>query len=157
MTLAWQIILAALAGLVIGALLGLLVWRLWMARQQRDERLKQQVAVLDSLEVLCMALAQKQVEPSEAAIRISALLDTLPDTISPKVDLSDFHQFAQTCQQFDRGENRQALTARMRHQQDSYRWQLEEEYKERLEASAQRLETVLPAWRSGLGASASFK
>ena len=151
MTLVWQITLAAITGLVIGALLGLLVWRIWMSRKQREEVLKQQVAVLDSLEVLCMAMAQKQVELSEAAIRISALLDTLPESISPKVDVSDFHQFAQTCQQFDRGDRRHSLTPRVRHQQDSYRWQLEEEYKERLEACAQRLETVLPTWRSGLG------
>ncbi|MZR61857.1 DUF2489 domain-containing protein [Alcanivorax sp. DP30] len=157
MTLAWQIVIAAVTGLVIGTVLGLMVWRLWMARKQREEVLSQQVAVLDSLEVLCMALAQKQVELSEAAIRISALLDTLPDSISPKVDLSDFHQFAQTCQQFDRGNARKALTPRMRHQQDSYRWQLEEEYQGRLEACAQRLETVLPAWRSGLGATDSFR
>lgn len=155
MSLAWQIVLAALIGLVIGALLGLVVWRVWLARQQRQAERKQQLAVLDSLEVLCMALAQDQVELSEAAIRISALLDTLPESIAPKVDLADFHQFAETCQQFDRGESRQALTPRMRHQQDSYRWQLEEEYKERLEACAQRLETVLPAWRSGLGVSSS--
>ncbi len=81
MSLAWQILLAALIGLVIGTVLGLLLWRLWLARQQRRETIKQQGAVLDSLEVLCMAVAQKQVELSEAAIRISALLDTLPETI----------------------------------------------------------------------------
>lgn len=155
MSLAWQIILAALAGLVIGTLLGLLAWRIWLRRTEREARRKQQMSVLDSLEVLCMAMAQNQVELSEAAIRVSALLDTLPDSITPKVDLSDFHQFAETCQQFDRGETRKALTPRMRHQQDSYRWQLEAEYRDRLDACAQRLETVLPAWRSGLGLSSS--
>ncbi len=157
MSLAWQILLAALIGLVIGTVLGLLLWRLWLARQQRRETIKQQGAVLDSLEVLCMAVAQKQVELSEAAIRISALLDTLPETITPKVDLSDLHQFAETCQQFDRGEARKGLTPRRRHQQDSYRWQLEKDYEERLDACAKRLETVLPAWRSGLGLSSASR
>ncbi len=153
MSLVWQIIIAALIGLAIGGGLGVLVWRFWFLRQQRREQRTQQAAVLDSLEVLCMALDQKQVELSEAAIRISALLDTLPESISPKVDLADFHQFAQTCQQFDRGDARKALTPRMRHQQDSYRWRLEADYQERLEACTQRLVTVLPAWRSGLGVS----
>ncbi|MCK0152584.1 DUF2489 domain-containing protein [Alcanivorax sp. S6407] len=157
MSFAWQIILAALIGLIIGTLLGLLVWRLWLRRQQRRALQAQQGAVLDSLEVLCMAMAQQQIELSEASIRISALLDTLPDTISPKVDLSDFHQFAQTCQQFDRGDSRKVLSPRQRHQQDSYRWQLEADHKERLEACAQRLVTVLPTWRSGLGVSSSVK
>ncbi|MQX54079.1 DUF2489 domain-containing protein [Alcanivorax sediminis] len=157
MSLVWQIILAALIGLVIGTVMGLLAWRLWLARKQREEAKRQQLAVLDSLGVLCMAMVQQQIELSEASIRISALLDTLPDTISPKVDLSDFHQFAETCRQFDRGDSRQALTPRVRHQQDSYRWQLEEDYKERLEACAQRLETVLPAWRAGLGVSSSLR
>ncbi|WP_035230953.1 DUF2489 domain-containing protein [Alcanivorax nanhaiticus] len=157
MSLAWQIVLAALLGLIIGTVLGLILWRLWTARRQQQAIRQQHAGVLDSLEVLTLAMAQQQVELSEAAIRISALLDTLPESISPKVDLSDFHQFAETCRQFDRGEARAALTPRVRHQQDSYRWQLEAEYKERLESCAQRLETVLPAWRSGLRLSSSLK
>lgn len=155
MTLAWQILLAALLGLIIGSAMGLGVWRFLLVRQKQRALRKQQLAVLESLEVLCMAMAQEQIELSEASIRISALLDTLPESIAPKVDLSDFHQFAEVCRQFDRGEARQALTPRVRHQQDSYRWQLEEEYKDRLSACTQRLETVLPAWRAGLAGASS--
>ncbi len=54
------------------------------------------------------------------------LLDCLPDSIEPKVDLAAIHQFAETCQQFDRGEQRQELTPRARFQQDSRRWQSRE-------------------------------
>ena len=153
MAFVWQVLCAALAGLVIGSLLGLVGWRWWLARRHKTEQRVQQSGVLDSLEVLCKALEQQQVEVSEAAIRISALLDTLPASISPKVDLSDIHQFAQTCQQFDRGQARHNLTPKARHEQDKYRWQLDEENRERIRAAAQRLVTVLPDWRSGLGIS----
>ncbi|MEE2869828.1 MAG: DUF2489 domain-containing protein [Pseudomonadota bacterium] len=157
MAFAWQVLCAALAGLVIGSLLGLVGWRWWLARRHKTEQRVQQSGVLDSLEVLCKALEQQQVEVSEAAIRVSALLDTLPASISPKVDLSDIHQFAQTCQQFDRGEARHNLTPKARHEQDKYRWQLDEENRERIRAAAQRLVTVLPDWRSGLGISSPDK
>ncbi|MCG8393250.1 MAG: DUF2489 domain-containing protein [Pseudomonadales bacterium] len=153
MALAWQVVLAAITGLLIGTVLGLLLWRLWLGRQRKQELQKQQVAILDSLEVLCMAVEQEQVELSEAAIRMSVLLDSLPDVIAPKVDVSVIHQFAETCQQFDRGEERKGLTPRARHQQDSYRWQLEEEQKVVITEAAQRLGGVLPAWRASLNLS----
>lgn len=151
MAQAGQLILAALIGLLIGAALGLGLWRLWLARRQARETRAQQVHIIESLEVLCRAVEQKQVELSEASIRISALLDCLPDSIEPKVDLAAIHQFAETCRQFDRGEQRQELTPRARFQQDSRRWQMEEDQNEVINQATRRLAKVLPAWRSGLG------
>ncbi len=148
---AGQILLAALIGLLIGAVLGLLAWRLWARRQQAQQARAQQSQILDSLDVLCRAVAQKQVELSEASIRISALLDCLPDSIEPKVDLAAIHQFAQTCQQFDRGDQRRELTPRARFQQDSRRWQLEEDQSDVVNQATRRLAEVLPSWRQGLG------
>ena len=148
---AGQLILAALIGLFIGAVLGLVLWRIWLARREARETRAQQVHILDSLEVLCRAVDQKQVELSEASIRISALLDCLPESIEPKVDLAAIHQFAETCRQFDRGEQRQELTPRARFQQDSHRWQLEEDQDEVVNQATRRLAKVLPTWRIGLG------
>ncbi len=48
------------------------------------------------------------------------MLDSLPADISPKVDVAAVHQFAETCQQFDRGEVRQGLTARARYHHAYY-------------------------------------
>ena len=148
---AGQIMLAAIVGLLIGAALGLLIWRFWASRREKQALRSRNLQILDSLEVLCRAVEQKQVELSEAAIRISALLDCLPDTIEPKVDLAAIHQFAETCEQFDRGENRQGLTPRARFQQDSRRQQMEADQDEVVNQAAQRLAEVLPAWRSALG------
>lgn len=152
----WQIVLAALIGLLIGTGLGLLLWQGWMRRQRQQLQRQRQGQVIDSLEVLCLAVEQQQVELSEAAIRLSALLDTLPASIEPKVDVAVIHQFAETCQRFDRGEQRQRLTPRARHQQDSQRRQLEQDQQVVLQAATQRLVTVLPSWRSGLGLAASL-
>ncbi|MBU85467.1 DUF2489 domain-containing protein [Alcanivorax sp.] len=151
MSQAGQIMLAAVIGLLIGAALGLMIWRYWLAHREKQAARAQQVQILDSLDVLCRAVEQKQVELSEASIRISALLDCLPDSVEPKVDLASIHQFAETCQQFDRGEQRQGLTARARLEQDSHRWQLEEEQSEVLNQATRRLAKVLPTWRNGLG------
>ena len=157
MAMAGQVVLAIVIGLLIGAVLGLLVWKVWMARHRKALILGEEgrsaakyTQILDSLEVLCRAIDQKQVELSEAAIRISALLDSLPADIAPKVDVAAIHPFAETCQQFDRGENRDGLTARARHNQDNYRWQLEEEQAAVVGDAVQRLVTVLPSWRSVL-------
>lgn len=157
MAMAGQVVLAIVIGLMIGSALGLLIWKAWMVRHRKALKLAEQdrsaaqyTQILDSLEVLCRAINQKQVELSEAAIRISALLDSLPADISPKVDVAAIHQFAQTCQQFDRGESRKSLTARARRSQDSYRWQLEDEQTEVVGVAVQRLVTVLPSWRTVL-------
>ena len=157
MAMAGQVVLAIVIGLLIGSVLGLLIWKGWMVRHRKalmlaeqDRNAAQYTQILDSLEVLCRAIDQKQVELSEAAIRISALLDSLPADISPKVDVAAVHQFAETCQQFDRGEVRQGLTARARYNQDNYRWQLVEEQAAVVGEAVQRLVTVLPSWRSVL-------
>ncbi len=157
MAIAGQVVLAIVIGLLIGSVLGLLIWKAWMFRHRKALRLAEQersvaqyTHILDSLEVLCRAVEQKQVELSEAAIRISALLDSLPADISPKVDVAAIHQFAETCQQFDRGEGRKGLTSRARHSQDNYRWQLEDEQAFVVGEAVQRLVTVLPSWRSVL-------
>ena len=151
MAQAGHLLLAGLIGVLIGAGVGLVLWRFWLARREARETHAQQVHIIESLDVLCRAVEQKQVELSEASIRISALLDCLPDSIEPKVDLAAIHQFAETCQQFDRGEQRQELTPRARFQQDSRRWQLEEDQDEVVNQATRRLAKVLPTWRSGLG------
>ncbi|EKF73045.1 hypothetical protein A11A3_15602 [Alcanivorax hongdengensis A-11-3] len=130
----------------------------WLVKRHERQRLatqrgEQLGAILDSLEVLCRALAQEQVESSEAVIRMSVLLDSLPDTIAPKVDLAAIHQLAEQCQQFDRGDVRKSLTPRQRHRQDQQRWTLEDEQKEVVLQATQRLAEVIPSWRSGLGLS----
>ena len=65
MAQAGQLILAALIGLLIGAALGLVLWRFWLARRETREIRAQQVHIIESLDVLCRAVEQKQVELEE--------------------------------------------------------------------------------------------
>ena len=81
MAMAGQVALAIVIGLLIGSVLGLLIWKAWMVRHRKALRLAEQersvaqyTHILDSLEVLCRAVEQKQVELSEAAIRAVRLV-----------------------------------------------------------------------------------
>ena len=149
MAMAGQVIVAALIGLLIGGGLGWLIVRRQQMNRACSDALSQQVNILDSLEVLCRAQLQQQVEASEAVIRISALLDSLPVNVEPKVDLAAIHQLAEQCQQFQRGEERKSLTPRERHRQDQQRWTLEQQQAAAVDLAVQRLAEVLPAWRAG--------
>ena len=91
MAMAGQVVLAIVIGLLIGSVLGLLIWKAWMVRHRKALRLAEQersaaqyTQILDSLEVLCRAVDQKQVELIEAAIRISALLTACPQIFPRK-------------------------------------------------------------------------
>lgn len=146
----WKLILAVLAGLAIGAVLGALVWR-WMAhRQERARVAARHREVMDSLEVLSRALLQGQVESSEASIRMAVLLDCLPADVAPKVDLAAIHQLAEACDDFDRGEARQRLTPAERNRQDLARLELEAQQNPAVLAAAGRLQEVLGQWRARL-------
>lgn len=143
----WKLILAAVAGLAIGAALGVFVWRWMLRRQERQRQAARHREVLASLDVLARALLQGQVDSSEATIRMSVLLDCLPQDIHPKVDLAAIHRLAEDVGAFDRGESRSQLSARERTRQDLDRLRLEDEQNEAVLAATQRLQDVLDQWR----------
>ncbi len=148
--MAWKLILAAVIGLAIGAALGLLIWR---GMRRRDERRRQAARhrdVVDNLTILCRALLQEQVDSAEASIRISVLLDCLPQDIEPKVDLAAIHRLAEECGDFTRGEQRRALAPVERNRQDVARLRLEDEQGAAVRAAAERLAAVLDTWRARL-------
>lgn len=149
----WKLLLAVVAGLAIGVALGALVWR-WMALRQRGQQRQRHLAqhhnVIDSLEILSRALLQGQVDSSEASIRMSVLLHSLPADVRPKVDLAAIHQLAEACAGFHRGEQRQRLAPRERNRQDFARLQLEDEQADAVRAATARLHDVLDRWRTRL-------
>ncbi|UWN47869.1 hypothetical protein ASALC70_00043 [Alcanivorax sp. ALC70] len=144
----WKLILAALAGLAIGAALGGLIWR-WMARrQERRRQAARHREVVASLDVLSRALLQGQVDSSEATIRMSVLLDCLPQDVQPKVDVAAIHRLAEDVGGFDRGETRRQLSARERNRQDLDRLRLEDEQSEAVLAATRRLQDVINQWQA---------
>jgi len=90
--MAWKLVLVALMGLAIGALLGMLILRASRKREERRRQAARHLDVLENLSILCRALLQEQVDSAEASIRISVLLDCLPQGIEPKVDLAAIHR-----------------------------------------------------------------
>lgn len=146
----WEIVLAAVIGVLIGGALGALVVRLGARRRARRSEARRYVSVLESLEVLSRALLQGQVDASEASIRMSVLLDCLPTMVRPKVDLAAIHRLASDCANFDRGDTRRALKASDRNRQDVQRLQLEHDQQTAVLAATGRLATVLGEWRQQL-------
>ena len=138
--MAWKLVLVALMGLAIGALLGMLILRASRKREERRRQAARHLDVLENLSILCRALLQEQVDSAEASIRISVLLDCLPQGIEPKVDLAAIHRLAEDCGHFTRGEQR--------NRQDVARLRLEEEQGAAVRAAAERLAGVLDAWRA---------
>ncbi|WP_229682924.1 DUF2489 domain-containing protein [Alloalcanivorax dieselolei] len=148
--MAAQLALAIGIGLLIGVLLGLLIWR-WMSRRREAALERHRHAqVLESLEVLSRAYMQGQVDAGEASLRMAVLLDCLPARIAPKVDLSAIHQLASDCENFHRGDARKALPPAQRNREDLDRLRLEDEQAEAFMQATERLAGVLVQWRQQL-------
>tara|TARA_R100001143_G_C3284137_1_gene98124 strand:+ start:26 stop:478 length:453 start_codon:yes stop_codon:yes gene_type:complete len=150
--MAWKLVLVALMGLAIGALLGMLILRASRKREERRRQAARHLDVLENLSILCRALLQEQVDSAEASIRISVLLDCLPQGIEPKVDLAAIHRLAEACSDFTRGEQRRSLAPAERNRQDAARLRLEEEQGAAVRAAAERLAGVLDTWRARVAA-----
>lgn len=154
MTMVLGIIGALMLGALIGAILGKVLWHIYLDRREQRLHLQRQASrhsdLLDSLEVICRAVIQKQMDLSEAVIRLDVLLDSVPEGTAPKVDLSAIHQLAQQCQQFSRGEARKALSARDRNRQDVQRWHLESQHMASSTRAIEQLFEVIPRWREQL-------
>lgn len=143
--------LLGLAALFIAVLAVVALWyrhRLKLldnARESAGEA--RQEAVLQGLEVLSRAVVQEQMNITEAALRISVLLDNLSGVPEPVVDTTPFRQLAEDAGDFAVGQRREDLSQTDRRQQDRDREALEETYGPAVTAAAERLLTAIPQWR----------
>ena len=115
------------------------------ARESAGEA--RQEAVLQGLEVLSRAVVQQQMNITEAALRISVLLDNLSDVPEPVVDTTPFRQLAEAAGDFAIGQKRQDLPRDERRQQDRDRESLEETHGPAVTVAAERLLAAIPRWR----------
>lgn len=154
MGIALWLLTAVVFGTVIGVLLGRMILRMFNARREQRLEAQRQAerhrALLDSLEIICQTVLQKQMDLSEAVIRLDVLLHSIPEETGPKVDVAAIHQLAEECQKFDRGEARKALAPRERNQQDLQRMDLEIRYEATSTQAIARLCEVIPRWRQQL-------
>lgn len=121
------------------------VWHLGQARRERDR--SRQEAVLAGLDVVGRALLQEQMNVTEAALRMAALLDNLVQVPEPVVDLAPIRQLAEDAMQFETGASREALPRAERQRQDSEREKLEAEQGDAVLVATRRLVDALPVWR----------
>ncbi|AJD48341.1 hypothetical protein S7S_09645 [Isoalcanivorax pacificus W11-5] len=142
----WIVALLVVLGL---ALYAAWLWRRVWHRQQR--RLAQTQArqgmLVDQLEVLARAVVQQQVNVTEGALRLSALLDLLVVSPAQPVDLAAIHRLAEAASSLAIGARRQALPRPERRAQDRQREALEAEQGEAVTNAARRLLEALPRWR----------
>lgn len=126
---------------------GWLLGRLWQQHRRRRhlERLRRQQAC-DSLEIIARSLIAGQVNVTEAALRMEAMLDNIDDP-RPRADVSAVHALAGDSRHLAIGRERESLTADERRRQDRERESVEANYAEPVEQAARRLLEVLPAWR----------
>lgn len=135
-------------GAALVALLGIygayLWWQVWLQKQQqlavqqhRREQLMAQLAIM------ARAVEVEQVNVTEGALRLSAMLHTIDETIA--VDVAVIHELAEQAALFAIGEARKRLSRIEREQQDKQREALEQRYGQAVVSAAKRLYTALPA------------
>lgn len=132
-------------------LLGLYAAWLWMKVYQRevarDEFLDNRfTAVLRGLEVLARSVVEEQINVTEAALRMSTLLDNLARQPEPSVNLEPIHRLAREAQPLAIGAQREALDPAERERQDQVREELEQQHSEDVVKAARQLLAVLPQW-----------
>ena len=142
--------------LVVGVLiiLALACYAIWLWRQvwRREQEMqvlrhRTEASLLDQMDIVCRALVQGQMNVTEGALRLEALLDKLTMRPPEPLDLAAIHQLAADATGFDIGAARNALEAHERRAQDAARQQLESAQEAAVVASARRLLESLPAWR----------
>ncbi len=135
-------------------ILGLGLYAAWMWMQvykremARDDFLGNRYeAVLKGLDVIGRSMVEEQVNVTEAALRLSTLLDNLARQPEPSVDLEPIYRLAREAQPLAIGAQRDALDPAERERQDEFREKLEREHGEAAITAARQLLAVLPYWR----------
>ena len=141
--------IAALLSVLALTLYAALLWRkVWQRRRQAlTQTQARQVMLIDQLEVLARAMVQGQVNVTEGALRLAALLDLLVVPPQQQVDLAAIHRLAEDAASLAIGARRQALPRPERRAQDQRRQALEAEQGEAVVNAAGRLLVALPRWR----------
>lgn len=136
------------SGAALVALLGVygayLWWQVWQQNQQQlaaQQHRREQV--MAQLAVMARAVETEQVNVTEGALRLSAMLQTLDEAIA--ADVAVIHELADRAALFAIGEARQRLPRAEREQQDKQREALEQHYGQAVISAATRLHSALPA------------
>lgn len=130
--------------IVLGGCGAYLWWQVWQQEKQKQTLdSHRQGQLLAQLAVVARAVETEQVNVTEGALRLSAMLQCIDETVA--ADVAVIHEMAEQALVFTIGEARKRLPRVEREQQDQRREQLEERYGKAVIAAAQKLREALPA------------
>lgn len=121
------------------------------SRARRELDISRHQALFEGLEVLARALLQGQMNVTEAALRMAALLDNMDPDPQPATDLAAIHRLADAAMHLRIGARREELGRAERREEDEQREKLEAEQGDAVLAAAERLLEVVPQWRRRAG------
>lgn len=138
------------AALIILALAGYALSLLVKLRQQRQQRqaavdaaiARRNANIFASVHTLCLAGIQQQCDLAEISIRVCSMLDYLQgeQRIDVSAELPALFELYQVVKEMARGEARQALSTKMRMQQDLTRYKAESRLTDAIVPELQKLQ-----------------
>src|SRR5699024_5381079 len=140
----WLLWLGCLLVVVLGGYGAYLWWRVWRQKQQVQAiRLHRRGQFMAQLAIMARAVETEQVNITEGALRLSAMLQSIDETIA--ADVAVIHEMAEQARVLAIGEARKRLPRVEREQQDQQREALEQRYGQAVLTAAKALRQALPA------------
>lgn len=140
----WLLWLGCVFVLLLGGYGTYLWWRVWQQKQQTNTlRLHRTGQLMAQLAIMARAVETEQVNVTEGALRLSAMLQSIDETVA--ADVAVIHEMAEQALVLTIGEARKRLPRVEREQQDQQREALEQRYGPAVITAAKQLREALPA------------
>ncbi len=144
MTGYWWLWLGCFVVLLLGSYGAYLWWRVWQQERQAEAiRAHRRGQLMAQLAIMARAVETEQVNVTEGALRLAAMLQSIDEAIA--ADVAVIHEMAEHALVFTIGEARKRLPRVEREQQDQQRELLEQRYGQAVIAAAKQLRQALPA------------
>lgn len=144
MTGYWWLWLGCFVVLLLGGYGAYLWWRVWQQERQAEAiRTHRRGQLMAQLAIMARAVETEQVNVTEGALRLAAMLQSIDEAIA--ADVAVIHEMAEHALVFTIGEARKRLPRVEREQQDQQRALLEQRYGQAVIAAAKQLRQALPA------------
>lgn len=145
----WLLIVAVAVILALAGYAGWLNWQLYQRRKLGEQRLAELATLMgeerqkrvSSIRILAQGILDDQLSATEAAIRITALLDKLGEGSNGRQQHASLYKLADETLHIPRLEDWQALTRKEQRRYEKERLQAEAKYRDFIEASARILVT----------------
>jgi len=142
--LQWTLIIAGLLAIVVLSAFIVRQGRLLKTSRQRDDknrefRERRRESMVESLQVIAMAVEENQVEYSEACLRLKGLLDHVAPELLEKAPYRIFRDVSDQLQHMPTHRARQATDARFVEKMDRERRAIEEQHADAIRRAATAL------------------